>query len=114
MSLSLIAFQPAIEEPSNMVPSVRKSSSTRSISNVTCCIFPRMSVKRTSTYLTSFSLIWARMSLAVVAIGSYPLLELSDDDSRSDGGGPGLSGADPHDVHDFRDKDLAVADPAGP
>ena len=39
---------------------------TRSMSNVTCCIFPRISVKRTSTYLTSFSLICARMSLAVV------------------------------------------------
>ena len=47
-----------------MVPSVRKSSSTRSMSKVTCCILPRMSVKRTSTYLTSFSLISARILLA--------------------------------------------------
>ncbi len=44
-----------------MVPSFRNSSSTREMSKVTCCIFPRMSVKRTSTYLTSFSLIWARI-----------------------------------------------------
>ena len=29
MSHSLIAFQPAIDEPSNIVPSVRKSSSIR-------------------------------------------------------------------------------------
>ena len=78
MSLSLIAFQPAIDEPSNMVPSVRKSSSTRSMSKVTCCILPRMSVKRTSTYLTSFSLIRSRMSLAV-GHGRYPLAMVSID-----------------------------------
>jgi len=38
-------------------------------------IFPRMSVKRTSTYLTSFSLIWARMS-AAEGIFSIPLVIL--------------------------------------
>ena len=36
MSDSLIAFQPAMDEPSNIVPSFRKSSSTRSTSKVTC------------------------------------------------------------------------------
>src|ERR1700759_221410 len=65
MSDSLIAFQPAIEEPSNMVPSVKMSSSIIVMSKVTCCHLPRGSVKRRSTYLTSLSLIDLRTSLAV-------------------------------------------------
>ncbi len=37
MSDSLMAFQPAIEEPSNMTPSANMSSSTSTTSIVTCC-----------------------------------------------------------------------------
>jgi hypothetical protein len=66
MSDSLIAFQPAIEEPSNIVPSAKISSSIMVMSKVTCCHLPRGSVKRRSTYFTSFSLIIFRTSLAVV------------------------------------------------
>ena len=66
MSDSLIAFQPAIEEPSNMVPSAKISSSIIETSKVTCCHLPRGSVKRRSTYLTSLSLMDCRTSLAVV------------------------------------------------
>src|SRR6202166_1872232 len=65
MSDSLIAFQPAIEEPSNMRPSAKVSSSIIVTSNVTCCHLPRGSVKRRSTYFTSLSLIDFRTSLAV-------------------------------------------------
>src|SRR5580692_397068 len=65
MSDSLIAFQPAIDEPSNIVPSEKMSSSIMLISKVTCCHLPRGSVKRRSTYLTSLSLIDFRTSLAV-------------------------------------------------
>src|SRR6516164_9094925 len=65
MSDSLIAFQPAIEEPSNIVPSAKMSSSIMLTSKVTCCHLPRGSVKRKSTYLTSLSLIDFRTSLAV-------------------------------------------------
>src|SRR5213080_5308133 len=65
MSDSLIAFQPAIEEPSNIVPSAKMSSSIMLMSKVTCCHLPRGSVKRRSTYLTSLSLIDFRTSLAV-------------------------------------------------
>src|ERR1700688_2864873 len=65
MSDSLIAFQPAIEEPSNMRPSAKVSSSIMVTSNVTCCHLPRGSVKRRSTYFTSLSLIDFRTSLAV-------------------------------------------------
>src|SRR5665213_1283226 len=65
MSDSLIAFQPAIEDPSNINPSEKESSSMIETSKVTCCHLPRGSVKRRSTYLTSFSLIAARTSLAV-------------------------------------------------
>src|SRR5215510_401208 len=66
MSDSLIAFQPAIEEPSNIWPSANVSSLIRETSKVTCCHFPRGSVKRKSTYFTSLSLIICRTSLAVV------------------------------------------------
>src|SRR5579871_1815747 len=65
MSDSLIAFQPAIEEPSNINPSANVSSSIMLASKVTCCHLPRGSVKRRSTYLTSLSLIDFRTSLAV-------------------------------------------------
>ncbi|MGY2936371.1 hypothetical protein ACVWZ6_005973 [Bradyrhizobium sp. GM6.1] len=65
MSDSLIAFQPAIDEPSNIVPSAKMSSSIMLMSKVTCCHLPRGSVKRRSTYLTSLSLIDFRTSLAV-------------------------------------------------
>src|ERR1700722_18431047 len=57
MSDSLIAFQPAIEEASNIMPSAKVSSSIMLTSNVTCCHLPRGSVKRKSTYFTSLSLI---------------------------------------------------------
>src|ERR1700710_250304 len=65
MSDSLIAFQPAIEDPSNIVPSANISSSIMPTSKVTCCHLPRGSVKRRSTYFTSLSLIDFRTSLAV-------------------------------------------------
>ena len=66
MSDSWIAFQPAIEEPSNIWPSAKVSSSIMLMSKVTCCHLPRGSVKRKSTYFTSLSLISFMTSLAVV------------------------------------------------
>src|SRR5579862_6094465 len=63
MSDSLIAFQPAIDEPSNMIPSVRRSSSTVRTWCDRCCHLPRGSVKRKSTYLTSFSSMRSRTFL---------------------------------------------------
>src|SRR5689334_14974013 len=57
MSDSLMPFQPAIDEPSNILPSRNSSSSTRCDGIVTCCSLPRVSVKRRSAYLTSLSLI---------------------------------------------------------
>src|ERR671931_1718087 len=66
MSDSWIAFQPAIEEPSNMMPSAKVSSPMVEISTVTCCHLPRGSVNRKSTNFTSLSLTIFRTSLAVV------------------------------------------------
>src|ERR1700691_214626 len=66
MSDSWIAFQPAIEEPSNIWPSAKGSSSMSETSKVTCCHLPRGSVKRKSTYLTSLSLISFITFLGVV------------------------------------------------
>src|SRR5215467_12055826 len=72
MSDSLIALQPAIDEPSNPKPSENVSSSKIVASKVTCCHLPRGSVKRRSTYLMSFSLIELSTSLAVFM--SIPLI----------------------------------------
>ena len=57
MSDSLIPFQPAIEDPSNMAPSAKNSPSAFEDGNVTCCSFPRGSVKRRSIQRASLSAI---------------------------------------------------------
>jgi hypothetical protein len=70
MSDSLIAFQPAIDDPSNITPSANVSSSIVDTSIVTCCILPRGSVKRRSTYLMSLSLMVFRTSEALLIFPS--------------------------------------------
>ena len=50
MSDSLIGFQPAMEEPSNIFPSEKKLSSTVLADTVTCWSLPLVSVKRRSTH----------------------------------------------------------------
>jgi hypothetical protein len=55
MSLSLIACQPRMLEPSNPRPSAKVSSSSLVTGIVKCCQAPRKSVNRRSTALTSFS-----------------------------------------------------------
>src|SRR4051794_10642688 len=61
MSDSLIAFQPAIELPSNMKPSVSMSSSITPEAMVKCCHLPLGSVNRRSTQSISSSLMRDRM-----------------------------------------------------
>src|ERR1700689_656369 len=68
MSDSLIPFQPAIDEPSNILPSVKNPASTRRVGIVTCCSLPSVSVKRRSANLASFSLINLRTSAGVIGI----------------------------------------------
>src|SRR5260370_130419 len=84
MSDSLIAFRPAIEEPSNIRPSAKASSSISVWSKVTCCHLPRGSVKRKSTYLTSLSLIAFRTSLAVFMNTPFLLTGRRDPAAGSD------------------------------
>ena len=67
MSDSLIDFQPAIEEPSNMKPSVSVSASRPLAGIVVCCSFPFGSVKRRSTHLTSLSFISLRVFSDIVS-----------------------------------------------
>jgi hypothetical protein len=55
MSLSLIACQPRMLEPSKPRPSSKVSSSSLATGIVKCCQAPRKSVNRRSTALTSFS-----------------------------------------------------------
>src|SRR5215831_17700687 len=115
MSDSLIAFQPAIEEPSNIWPSAKVSSSIMVTSKVTCCHLPRGSVKRKSTYLTSLSLIIFMTFLAVV-IGSIPPFSCTAAGTLPcglDGVDPGFTCPDPDGLFDVGQKDLAVPDPAG-
>src|SRR5206468_2024304 len=56
MSLSLMAWKPRIDEPSNPKPSVNVSSSSSFKGIEKCCQVPGRSVKRTSTICTPASL----------------------------------------------------------
>src|ERR1700686_2665710 len=127
MSDSLIAFQPAIEEPSNIMPSANVSSSIWLMSKVTCCHLPRGSVNRKSTYFTSLSLIIFMTFFGVVmecvpfrdAVGCLAALlqscsrpvDASRRSSISDGVDSGFPRPDPDGFFDVRDKDFAVTDP---
>src|ERR1700694_5738340 len=74
MSDSLMPFQPAIDEPSNILPSLKKPSSTKRVGTVTCCSLPIVSVKRRSANVASFSLINSKTSTGVMCVlagGSY-------------------------------------------
>src|SRR5690606_6882070 len=64
MSDSLMPFHPAIDEPSNILPSSKKLSSTVLAGTVTCCSLPRVSVSRKSTNLTPLSFIICNTSAA--------------------------------------------------
>ncbi len=59
-------FQPAIDEPSKAWPASNLSIVNCLIGTETCCSLPRVSVKRRSTNLTSFSLSILRTSAGVV------------------------------------------------
>ena len=61
-------FQPAIDEPSKAWPELNLSSSKCETGTVTCCSLPRVSVKRKSTNLTSFSFTIFITSATVFAI----------------------------------------------
>src|SRR4029077_1760892 len=130
MSDSLIAFQPAIEEPSNIMPSANVSSSIWLMSKVTCCHLPRGSVKRKSAYFTSLSLI-IFMTFFGVVMASVPFRGVSEcrwhwldcsfrsgtsesvQTSNSDGVKSGFPRPDPDGFFDRRYKDFAVADTPG-
>src|SRR6201981_2872677 len=120
MSDSLIAFHPAIDDPSNITPSLRKSSVIVRTWCARCCHLPRGSVNRKSTYLTSCSLIIS-MTFLVSAILSFHFqidrtveraIAPTWTAARSDRVRTALAGADPDRFVDRGDKDLAVADAA--
>src|SRR5690349_18063331 len=89
MSLSLIAFQPAIELPSNMKPSVSWSSSTIPAHMDRCCHLPLGSVNRRSTHSISSSLI--RLKILPASLIVSPL----DCPRLFPGGGRGPQMANP-------------------
>src|SRR5688500_14306011 len=80
MSLSLIAFQPAIEEPSNMKPSLSWSSSTAPEHIDRCCHLPLGSVNRRSTHSISSSLI--RLKILPASLMLIPCCYLFPGESR--------------------------------
>src|SRR6185503_7343782 len=77
MSDSLMPFQPAMEEPSNILPSSNSLSSTAWAGTVTCCSLPLVSVERKSTKRTP--------SLAIRSRTSLPFL-MAMGELRSEGG----------------------------
>src|SRR3546814_18667724 len=82
MSLSLIAVQPAIDEPSNIRPSSSASSSMTPAHIVRCCHLPLGSVKRRSTHSMSLSLIRATISFGLVAMVLHFLLAMKSRAAR--------------------------------
>src|SRR4030066_83097 len=76
MSDSLMPFQPAIEEPSNILPSSKGEASTWWWGTETCCSLPLVSVKRKSTNFTPLSLII--LSTAAADIGKPPSREIGE------------------------------------
>jgi hypothetical protein len=70
MSDSLMPFQPATEDPSNIWPSVKVSSLRRLAGIETCCSLPLVSVNLKSTNLTPYSLMVFNTSAADMGIGS--------------------------------------------
>src|SRR5258706_3418672 len=117
MSDSLIAFQPAMDEPSNIKPWVNASSSISDRSKVTCCHLPLGSVKRRSTNLTSLSLIIFRTDFASAAMGSslslVKRLENGPRFSPSHSVGPFFTSSDTDGFFDVEHKNFPVTDTAG-
>jgi hypothetical protein len=66
MSEAWMPFQPAIDEPSKACPLSNLSIVNCLVGTETCCSLPRVSVKRRSTNLTSFSLSILRTSAGLV------------------------------------------------
>ncbi len=64
MSDSWMAWKPRIEDPSNIWPLVKKSSSTEAAGTLKCCMTPGRSQNRMSTNLMSSSLMKERTSSA--------------------------------------------------
>src|SRR3954470_5441715 len=96
MSEASMPFQPAIEEPSKAWPLLNLSSSKWETGTVTCCSLPRVSVKRKSTNLTSFSFtIFITSATVLAAIRFSPL----DGWLRDSGGGFRDAGSVPKLVH---------------
>src|SRR4026209_740701 len=107
MSDSLMAFQPAIEEASNMMPSEKASSFINATSMVTCWSFPRGSVNRRSTNLISLfanSLSVSSTFLVLdIVLPCYSCINLQRVGAR-------LARPDTNGLLDIHDEDLAVAD----
>src|SRR5882757_8696016 len=71
MSDSLMAFQPSMEEPSNMIPSRKASSPIVEMCWAVWCHLPRGSVNRRSTYSTACSVYIAKtLAMSLSAAGA--------------------------------------------
>src|SRR5665213_3647372 len=120
MSDSLIAFHPAIDEPSNITPSSRNSGVMVRTWWARCCHLPRGSVKRKSTYFASCSVnrsITVSISPAIVRSCCWKKKEVEiapgSGRVRLNRVGAALAGADADRLLDGRDEDFAVADAPG-
>src|SRR3954452_8441067 len=104
MSDSLIVWNPRIDEPSNICPLVKKSSSSEAAGTLKCCMTPGRSQKRTSTNLTSLSLRYARTSSVLLNIHPPTLIE----EHGLGAGLPNLTGHEPSRCR-FRGRLLVVS-----
>ena len=72
MSDSLMPFHPEMDEPSNILPPSKKSSSTTLAGMETCCSFPLVSVNLRSTQRTSLLLIKLSVCSDIVLSSKAP------------------------------------------
>src|SRR5437879_1743950 len=76
MSLSLIAWNPRIDEPSNPTPSANTASVSSLSGSEKCCQVPGRSVNRTSTICTPASFALRITSAGVGAVPAFAALAL--------------------------------------
>src|SRR5262245_51414287 len=114
MSDALIGCHPRIDEPSSPEPSSNSSSPSSLVGIVKCCQVPSRSQNLRSTASTLLSLANLSTSLGVcVAIRAPPTGPARRACCVSDGSASALARADPDDLVDRQDEDLAVPDASG-
>src|SRR3979411_1010633 len=88
MSLSSIAWNPRMLEPSNPRPSVKLSTSSSPIGRLKCCHVPGRSMNRTSTTSTPSALARSITSRGLVFVPAFVLMAMNTLHEPSTSAGP--------------------------